>query len=130
LRRIVQTVVLLVMILTGSLPGLQWAAAAAGSCCATMPRDACPCRTPSGAPGSGAPCWAAAPAVALVAAPCRAAQAASAPRRREPSPLPPACLALAAPRPLAAGPVVLPRPGPAPPLPPDLTQAALSVFRI
>jgi len=126
-RRMIQVLALLLVILTGSLPGLRLLGPAqAERCCGA---DACPCRMPARTPGSGAPCGAPATApAALPSAPCQVAQAR--PARTEPSPVPPAVLALAC-RLALAGPSVLARPGPAaPPGPrPDL-QPLLSVFRI
>jgi len=126
-RRMIQVLALLLVILTGSLPGLRLPGTAqAGRCCGA---DGCPCRMPSRTPGPNAPCGAPATTpAALPAAPCQVAQAR--PAQSEPSPVPPAVLALAC-RLTLAGPAVLARPGPAaPPGPrPDL-QPLLSVFRI
>jgi len=131
LRRIFQTIAFLVMILTGSLPGLQAALLArADACCATMDADGCPCSMPR-APGPAAPCgMAAAGPAALLQAPVRAPRGATRARLQEPSPVPPACLAQVPARSLAAAPRAPARPGPAPPFPPGLSQAALSLFRI
>ena len=133
LRRIFQTIAFLVMILTGSMPGLQAALLARGdACCASMDADGCPCSMPSRAPGPAAPCGleAAGPA-ALIQAPDTAPERAAQARLQEPSPVPPALQAPDPARSPAAAQQAPARPSPAPPFPSRLmTQAALSLFRI
>lgn len=128
MRRMIQAIALLLAVLSGSLPGLYLLGQARSeSCCVTMPE--CPCR-PERSPGPRVPCAPAANApAAILAAPCRAAQARA--PRREPSPLPQAFLAQAAARFPLADPSVLARPGPCAPPGPCLDRPALlSVFRI
>jgi hypothetical protein len=133
-RRIFQTLALLVMVLTGSVPGVQlaWAARAHSCCpekCLCMPPGQVPTRTnntPCGPRDAGT--------VLMVAAPRRAGlvqvRVAARTRVPEPSPVPAEVLALNAARLRGAGPSALPRPGP---MPPDLSppsQEILSTFRI
>ncbi|MGA2079231.1 MAG: hypothetical protein ABSH53_01250 [Holophaga sp.] len=125
MRRFIQLMALLVMVLAGSLPGLHllgpsWPA----PCCAHMAGQPCPC--PSRAPGPTAPCGLGQTAPALLAAPALPAQAEA--RKAEPSPCPGFVLA-SAPR-LEGDPAVLARPGPILRLPPLDRQALLAVFRI
>ena len=131
MRRMLQVVVLLLAILAGSLPGLRLLAAPRPETCdCGMPADNCPMKMPVRTPGSApsSPCAPGAPApVSLLSAPCRFAQAGE--RRLEPSPLPQGFLRPVTAR-LAAVPAVLPRPGPADPVPSSQRLALLSVFRI
>lgn len=129
-----QVVVLLLAILAGSLPGLRLLAAPRPETCdCGMPTDSCPMKMPVRSPGSApsSPCAPGAPApVSLLTAPSQFAQAPE--RRLEPSPFPrgsvrPVAMMAAM---LAAVPAVLPRPGPADPLPSSQRLAMLSVFRI
>lgn len=129
MRRSIQVLALLLMILAGSLPGLRLLGPAhVEPCCADGPQ--CPCRMPDRSPAPDAPCGLAATAPpALLAAPCRQAQVR--PARTEPSPFPPACLARVAARLPLADPSCLARPGPTPPPVPSADRPALlSVFRI
>ena len=128
MRKLIQVLALLVVILSGSLPGLRLLESApAERCCGA---DACPCRMPARSPGPTAPCGVATTApAALPAAPREVAQ--TSPARTEPSPIPAAVLAQLATRMRLADPSVLARPGPAaPPGPRPDRQPLLSVFRI
>lgn len=133
MRRIIQTVALLLLFLAGSLPVGQLAAAARmDACCAAMAKDApCPCRLPGRAPGTNNPCgMGGASWVSSLAVPPRAGQTDAQAAPAEPSPIPAALRASAASRCLDASPAFPARPAPAPP---DLlrpTQAHLSIFRI
>jgi len=129
-RRLLQIVALLVVILTGSLPGLRLLAAEQPDACACgMPMGSCPMKQPVRSTGS-TPCAPGAPApLALVAAPGQlAALAPASERRQEPSPFPRISVRMA--RFLAAGPAVLARPGPVPLGSRAPSLAMLSVFRI
>jgi hypothetical protein len=123
-RRMIQVFALLMVILTGSLPGAYLLGAAhVEPCCAT--KLDCPCPMPAHSPGPTAP-GLAATAPATVTAPCLQAQI----RPSEPSPLP-STLAWSVARFPLAEPSVLARPGPtAPPGPTQDRHALLSVFRI
>ena len=128
MRRFVQLMALVAMILAGSLPGLHLLTPArTPPCCAHMGGQPCPCRMPGRAPGPTAPCGMGLTAPALPTVLCRTAQAEG--QRAEPSPCPGFVLAPA--RHLEGGPAVLARPGPASlRVPPPDRQALLAVFRI
>ena len=127
MRRLIQVLAFLVVILSGSLPGVRLLGTSqAERCCGV---DACPCRMPARTPGPDAPCGVATTSpAAFLAAPCEAAQ--SHLPRTEPSPIPRTVLAQAATGMLLADPSVLARPGPTAPGPSPDWQPLLSVFRI
>jgi hypothetical protein len=128
-RRLVQVFALLLVILTGSLPGLRLLGPAqAEPCGCGMPADTCPMKMPVRSPGS-VPCTPGPVAPASLPAAPQVAQAPAADARREPSPFPQASRVSAA-RLLASGPSVLARPGPEPPFQACPTLAQLSVLRI
>jgi hypothetical protein len=102
MRRFIQLLALVLAVLSGPLAGLRPAGPAPCPCCADAPARPCPCPAPTVPGGLACP----AP-VALLAAPCRQAQAR--PARLEPSPCPVALLAAA--RPVLAG-SALASPGP------------------
>ena len=127
MRRFLQLMALLVMVLAGSLPGLRLLESSGPMpCCVHMDGQPCPCRAPSRAPGPTAPCGLGLAAPAVLAAPGLPAQAEA--RRAEPSPCPGFVLA-SGPRP-DGDPAVLARPGATLRLPPLDRQALLKVFRI
>ena len=132
MRRFIQVLTLLVMILAGSLPAAYLGGAPRpGSCCPGMTDTSCPCRMPSRSPGPTAPCGMGQSApVALLAAPSAAVQTFRT-ARPEPRPVPP-FLPVGTVADLAAGgPSRLARPGPGPAWEPACRrQARLSVFRI
>ena len=129
MRRFVQLMALVVMVLAGSMPGLHLLGPAhPHSCCASMPQ--CPCPMPDRSPAPIAPCGLGANApVVLPANPSEAAW-----KRQgstEPVPFPRALQPRAAALLAASSPRIPARPGPS--LPPGSgpgRQAALSVFRI
>jgi len=131
MRRMLQVFALLLAVLAGSLPGLSLPGPARPEPCRCgMPMDTCPMKMPVRAPSPGNPCNAGATAPGFIlAAPVRLAQAPRAELSREPSPFPRATFVSAV-QLLAAGPSVLPRPGPVPPVQPCPSLAMLSVFRI
>lgn len=130
MRRFVQLMVLVVMILAGSVPGLYLLGPSRPlACCASMDPKPCPCRDADRSPGPTAPCG---PGMtipaALLALPGAPSQAR--PGRREPAPFPRKHPAGILARLRAAGPGLQPRPGPAPPGGSGDLQARLTVFRI
>ena len=130
MRRFVQLLALVVMILTGSVPGLYLLGPSRPmACCAFMGHKPCPCRSSDRSPGPAAPCGPGlrVPA-ALLAAPAALAPAGSA--HREPAPFPQIRPAGTIARLLAADPGLQARPGPAPPGLDRNPQAWLSLFRI
>ncbi|MDR3670630.1 MAG: hypothetical protein P4L36_07295 [Holophaga sp.] len=125
MRRLFQVFALLLVILSGSMPGLTLPVAAQPEPCRCgMPMDSCPMKMPVRT--GSAPGGLAAP-VSLVTAASRLAQAPAQDARREASPFPQAACPSSAARLLASGPALLARPGPT--LTPP-TPARLSVFRI
>jgi len=130
-RRLIQVLALVLVVLSGSLPGLYLLGSTrVEACCAGVPAEPCPCPMPARSSGPIAPCGlAAATPVAQAAAPSRQAQ--TRPARIEPSPLPLICLAWSAARLPLADPSLLAHPGPTPPPGPCPDRhALLSVFRI
>jgi hypothetical protein len=139
-RRLIQVLTLLVMILAGSWPAAYLdGAPEPGSCCAGMAAgQPCPCRMPGRSSGPTAPCGQSQPApLAILVAPLAGIQAQRT-ARPEPQPAPLAIRLLglrADADPAAGGPSRLARPGPGwarqrADEPPGRRQARLSVFRI
>lgn len=129
-RRFVQLMVLVAMILTGSVPGLHLLGPSRPlACCARMDPKSCPCRDTDRSPGPDAPCG---PGLtipaALLAVPGMPPQAR--PERREPAPFPRIRPAGMLARLRASSQGLRPRPGAAPPGASGDPQARLTVFRI
>lgn len=132
MRRFIQVLTLLVMILAGSWPSAYLGGAPRPvSCCGGMTDPDCPCRMPSRSSGPTTPCGVGQSApVAILAAPCAAAQTVRS-ARPEPRPVPSALLARTPAGQAKGDPTRLPRPGPwAIMRLGDNRQAKLSVFRI
>jgi hypothetical protein len=132
LRRFIQVLTLLVMVLAGSWPAAYLGGAPRPmSCCGGMTDPDCPCRMPSRSSGPTAPCGMGQSApVALLAAPGGAVRSVRV-ARSEPRPVPAGFLAPAPADRAKGDPSLLARPGPWRPAgPDDKRQAKLSVFRI
>ena len=131
MRRLLQVFALMLVILSGSLPGLRLLGSAkAAPCTCGMPMDSCPMKAPERSSGPTAPCTLGAPATGFLYAAPRQAPSATRAERSEPLPWIQAPLPRAATRFLAAaGPAMLARPGP-PFQPCSSRLAKLSVFRI